>query len=521
MLTLVFTDLVYLEAFERCTVTSIRRFNQLETLDAEIKRQLSLIKLSSPDKQAHLEEHLDAIVERIRETWIHKYYYKFDDVNGGEASAYPTSSVLEANDHVKLGGLRCDANGNASHTSTVPTERPTATASMPTNHWPLVLPIADGNHLKAPAVPFQHPTEPANIPSSQQPLALHAADGIASTAPAVRVPHLTVTASIPLSLLMALPQVSLPSFRCLQPDQKFRVLPQKLQFSFTGPKLEQQFEIPPQKPQSSSTGRRPKKQPKDEGFIGGNAPFQPLFVEGFDPDLSPDFRRIYPTFDNIHTEPKRVLVRLLLNDMPRETVARCMEALFRGENDLDEAKEWLSRTFETQGNSVIFLSDDDGEDEGQHGAQGKEVGFWEQGEEGRFWEQDEEPDRGRAKKKQKVGSSSAHGLLGEGPSGSTQVPQRRFERFDSATSQMWNKKAVSNLEVNPPHQPFVTANQNLQSSALPDIAVTLSRAALGYGSRHDAAIESALKSSRATNTSIQRPKLPVPTAVPFPQNSTN
>jgi hypothetical protein len=116
--------------------------------------------------------------------------------------------------------------------------------------------------------------------------------------------------------------------------------------------------------------------------------------------LSPEFRRIYPTFDNIHTELKRCLVEILQDDMPRETVARCMEALFRGKDDLDEAKEWLSRTFETQGKPAIFLSvsDGEGEDEGQNGAQGKDVGVWE-GEEAAFWE---EPDHGRAKKKRKV-----------------------------------------------------------------------------------------------------------------------
>jgi hypothetical protein len=412
---------VYLEAFERCTVTQIRHFNKLETLDNEIKRQLSLVTLSSPDKQAYLDEHMDEIVQRIRETWVHKYFYKFDDVDGGEASIYPTSSVLKANTHVTLVGLKRerDADGDASHTSTVPAQGPVATVSMPTNHWPLELPIADGNSLKAPAVAFQHPTGPANIPTSQQPLTLPATDGNASKAPAVCVPRPTVPLYIPIGVLRAVPHINLPTSRCLPSDQQFQVLPPKPQFSFTGPKPEQQqFGGPLQNPQLSSRGRKPKQQRKDHGFCGGNAPFQPLFPEGFDPNLGPGFRKWYPTFENIHTELKRDLARQLLNDMPRETAARCMEALFRGGNDIEEAKEWLSRTFGAQGKPVIFLSDDEDEDEDedegrmevrlweQDGEQDEEVRFWEQSEEQdekvRFWEQDEELDHGRAKKKQKV-----------------------------------------------------------------------------------------------------------------------
>jgi hypothetical protein len=377
----VFTELVYLEAYERCSVTTIRHFSTRGTLDDEIRRQLSLIELSSPDKQAYLDEHQDAIIERIRESWIHKYTYRFDDVNRGEPICYPTSLVRKANNHVTSGGLKRDADGNASHTSTLHTQRPTATASMPTNHWPLALPTADGKPLKAPAVPFQLPTEPANVPTSQQLLALPAADDNAFTPPAVRVAHPTDPPSIPIGLLMAHPQVSLPFFRCLLPDQQFHS-------------------------HSSSTGRRPRRYRRYEGFSGRSAPFQPLFPPGFDPDLSPEFKRIYPTFDNIHTEMKRFLVEILLDDMPRETVARCMEALFRGEDDLDEAKEWLSRTFETQGKTAIFLSVSDGEaeDEGQYGAQGREVGVWE-GEEAEFWEQGEELYHGRAKKKRKVSAA--------------------------------------------------------------------------------------------------------------------
>jgi hypothetical protein len=350
----------------------------MSTLTAEIKRQVSLMELSSPEEQANLDEHLDEIVEHIRETWIHKYTYRFDDVNEGEPICYPTSLVWEANNHVTPGGFKRDDDGNASHTSTLHIQHPTATASISTNHWPLALPTADGKPLKASAVRFQPPTEPANVPTSQQSLALPAADGNALIAPAVRVARPNVPASIPLSMLMDHPQVSLPFFRCLLPNQQYH-------------------------PHSSPTGRRPRRYRRYTGFSGRSAPFRPLFPPGFDPDLSPEFRRIYPTFDNIHTELKRCLVEILQDDMPRETVARCMEALFRGKDDLDEAKEWLSRTFETQGKPAIFLSvsDGEGEDEGQNGAQGKDVGVWE-GEEAAFWE---EPDHGRAKKKRKVSAA--------------------------------------------------------------------------------------------------------------------
>jgi hypothetical protein len=403
LLTSAFTELVYLEAYERCNVTTIRHFSTRGILDDEIKRQLSLIELPSPDQQAYLDYHMDEIAERIRETWIHKYTCRFDDINGGEPICHPTSLVWKANNYVKPGGIKREADGSASHTSTAATQRPTALASMPTNHWPLALPTTDVKPLKAPAVRSQLPTEPANIPTSQQPLALSTADDNGFTAPTVRVARPTVPASISISMLMDYPHVFDPSSRCLQSDQRFQIIPPKPQFPFIGPRPAPQFGTTVRNPQSSYTGRRPRWQPRYTGFSGRSVPFRPLFSPGFDPDLSPEFRRIYPTFDNIHTEMKRFLVEILQDEMPRETVARCMEALFRGKDDLDEAKEWLSRTFETQGKPAIFLSvsDGEGEDEGQYGAQGKDVGVWE-GEEAAFWE---EPDHGRAKKKRKVSAA--------------------------------------------------------------------------------------------------------------------
>lgn len=69
---------------------------------------------------------------------------------------------------------------------------------------------------------------------------------------------------------------------------------------------------------------------------------KPLVV--IDSKLSEQFVARYKTLDNILYHPKRELVVAIQNILATESVARCMEALFRKTDDIGGAIDWLSTT---------------------------------------------------------------------------------------------------------------------------------------------------------------------------------
>ena len=74
-------------------------------------------------------------------------------------------------------------------------------------------------------------------------------------------------------------------------------------------------------------------------FASGNVHPTPLFNEGQEVKLA--HFDIYASFDDIYTPEKRKMVENVLTTLANESVARCMEALFRSDNDVGKAVAWL------------------------------------------------------------------------------------------------------------------------------------------------------------------------------------
>lgn len=143
---------------------------------------------------------------------------------------------------------------------------------------------------------------------------------------------------------------------------------------------------PPPPPRSEFTFRAPppsgtKRFGKEARIAANRVAPKPLFADGQEVKLT-WFER-YTSLDKIHLPMKRQKTEQILASLPNESVARCMEALFRGENNVNWAEAWLRQTSSNApGKHVIELFDSDDEDQGQAKAK--------------------DPDQQPAKKKQKV-----------------------------------------------------------------------------------------------------------------------
>jgi len=180
------------------------------------------------------------------------------------------------------------------------------------------------------------------------------------------------------------------------------------------PRSDFTFRAPPPRPTQPGNSGRP------TTFAGRSIAPKPLFAEGQEIKLT-WFER-YTSLDKIYTKPKRKMTERILKDLPHESVARCMEALFRCENDVDEAQAWLRQTASNaQGKHAVELFDSD--DEGQ--------------------KQYEEPGHGRAKKKQRLENDPLAGV-----SKKAKGEHNRKSR-DVGTVQKLSDKTMSYLLTNP------------------------------------------------------------------------
>jgi len=75
--------------------------------------------------------------------------------------------------------------------------------------------------------------------------------------------------------------------------------------------------------------------PQLADFAGGNIPPTPLFADGEDVNLN--HFEIYTSLEGIHTPEKRRIVEKVLTTLAKESIAHCMEALFRSDDDIDPA----------------------------------------------------------------------------------------------------------------------------------------------------------------------------------------
>jgi hypothetical protein len=161
---------------------------------------------------------------------------------------------------------------------------------------------------------------------------------------------------------------------------------------------------------------------KSVRFADGNVAPPPLFADGKEPHLSPYFERVYKSLDKIYTASKRKMTEQIMKDLPHESVARCMEALWRYNDDVDSAEAWLRLTSSSsQDKHVIEVFDSDDENQMQIG----------------------EPGHRRAKKKQTV-DKDLPALT------SKQAKKKRNRKNrDMGTLQKPSTKAILNLLASP------------------------------------------------------------------------
>ena len=202
------------------------------------------------------------------------------------------------------------------------------------------------------------------------------------------------------------------------------------------------------------------------GFAGNSVAPKPLFANGKDPKLT-WFER-YTSLDRIHLPEKREKTERILHDLPDESIARCMEALFRFQDDVDLAEAWLRHTpLKKQDKHVIELFDSDDEDH----------------------QPNQEPNYEPAKKKQKVEPLPLAKLA-------------KQERRDQRRTDRAMGRAMANL-LEPmdakPHvnndagaqsllQPALPSNDPAQSNGAPNF-IPLDTTLVVSGSGHDSRIQ--------------------------------
>lgn len=160
---------------------------------------------------------------------------------------------------------------------------------------------------------------------------------------------------------------------------------------------------------------------------GGSIAPQPLFVTGLEYQLD-YFEKVYTSLEKIHRPEKRKKTKQILKDLPHESVARCMEALWRSDNNMDGAEAWLRRTHLIE----IFDSGDEGQ---------KQIG---------------ESGRGHAKKKQKLDSDSQTGNL------KLSEKERKRRNREMGTLQKPSDKEMSYLRTSPKQVRFTNDNDRPQ-----------------------------------------------------------
>jgi hypothetical protein len=161
---------------------------------------------------------------------------------------------------------------------------------------------------------------------------------------------------------------------------------------------------------------------KSVRFAGGSIAPEPLFADGNEPRLSPYFEGVYTSLDKIYTVPKRKKTAQILKNLPHESVARCMEALWRYNGDVDNAEAWLRLTSSnSQDKHVIEVFDSDDENQMQIG----------------------EPGHGRSKKKQAVDKDS------QAPTSKQAKKKRNRKNREMGMLQKPSTKAMAKLLASP------------------------------------------------------------------------
>lgn len=218
-------------------------------------------------------------------------------------------------------------------------------------------------------------------------------------------------------------------------------------------------------------------------FAGNNVAPQPLFADGEEPQLT-YFAETYKSLDDIRTHDKREKTERLLDRLPGGSVARCMEALWRCDYDVDKSERWLRQTPADQGKHVIELLDSDNDDH----------------------EQSQRLDHVRAKKKQKLGQGQPKVLSKKakkelnGKNGGMGTLQRPSEK--ALSYMLASPEYERPVDYNIAAQPFSQSGTSFEDS-------TLSNNASGYIPLNGGSMPPATVYNHVAPRPAQRSKLPV------------
>lgn len=298
----------FMVAYTKCTVPQQRVFRCFAELDSQIVRQLEDTSFSItlvPNLLAKIQR----IASRIRNEWTVKYGLKFRDQG--------------PNDGMAPHGLLQLTVMAAETVDVLPTgmQHPVTGSEILTRYTPPAgtMRIAGGGAFITFPAGYQFPNMAPGVPT---PPGLSQATFEFGGYVAVNVNGIQPAYTAPTMPLPYMPAAGTPQLT-LEFGKLVDVHPTGFQPPYTVPAGPPNFGTP-------------------ANFPDGSIPPKPLFADGQEPRLT-WFER-YTSLNEIRLPEKREKTLQIQKNLPNESVARCMETLFRCSDQVEDAEAWLRET---------------------------------------------------------------------------------------------------------------------------------------------------------------------------------
>ena len=298
----------FMVAYTKCTVPQQRVFRCFAELDSQIVRQLEDTSFSIT-LVPNLLSKTHRIASRIRNEWTVKYGLKFRDQGPNDGMA--PHGLLQ------LTGMAAET------VDVLPTgmQHPVTGSEILTRYTPPAgtMRIAGGGAFITFPAGYQFPNMAPGVPT---PPGLSQATFEFGGYVAVNVNGIQPPYTAPAMLLPYMPAAGIPQLT-LEFGKLVDVHPTGMQPPYTVPAGPPSFGTP-------------------ANFPDGSVPPKQLFADGQEPRLT-WFER-YTSLNEIRLPEKREKTLQIQKNLPNESVARCMEALFRCSDHVEDAEAWLRET---------------------------------------------------------------------------------------------------------------------------------------------------------------------------------
>jgi len=321
----------FMVAYTKCTVPQQRVFRCFAELDSQIVRQLEDASLSIT-LVPNLLAKIHRLASRIRNEWTVKYGLKFRDQGPNDGMAphgllQLTGMAAETVDVLPT-GMKHPVTGSEILTRYTP---PAGTMRIAGGGAFLTFPAGYEVPNMAPGV-----STPPGLP---QPTLVEFGKYVMVHLTGNQLPDTAAAMPLP-----SLPPADLPHLT-LEFGKLVNVHLNGNQPPYTAPAMPLPY-MPPNGIMPDAGGAPPPAGPPNFGtpanFPNGSIPPKPLFADGQEPRLT--WFEKFTSLNEIRLPEKREKTLQIQKNLFNESVARCMEALFRCSDQVEDAEAWLRET---------------------------------------------------------------------------------------------------------------------------------------------------------------------------------